>query len=85
MPEAVERVIRAGSLKKMLAQRHFSCLKISRIGGWLMPKTTIAKMSKTHSMDIIKLLMKIEKLISHVPIMNLFFSSFLLVAQKDGK
>ena len=81
---AVERLIRPGRLKKMLWSRGLLCVHISRLGGWLIPKTTISKMIQSHSIEITKVINGIEHSISHIPFANIFFHSFLLIAQKTS-
>lgn len=82
---ALERRFRPGGLKKMLEQGGLSCLSISRTGGWLVPKATVSKMGKSYSIELLRVLQGIEHSISHVPVANIFFRSFLLIAQKSSE
>ncbi len=79
---AEERLISSRELKCLLRQNSFSLRHLSWGGGWLIPKSTIARLGKSRSFKILKGLERAESFFSHVPVINLFFGSFLLIAEK---
>ena len=83
--EAKERPFAMNQLKNMLEQRHFICLNASRGGGWLIPKSTIAKMLKSQSSRALRVLLRTESFILRVPVVRMLFESFLIIAQVDKK